>query len=475
MSAEPPKTVPSSGGKVPLVSEVLERLVAELGGEASRRPAFFQAALQVCSEELRSVKAGGRAATLEELVARSRKLLGTPAVKPAAAVAAAAAPAPAAASAPRQAAIPPAAPSLPFPDEEPTGQHVLPAAEAVRKPRAVADEDLFTIDETSEPTVVTARAAASPPPAPAPAPAPPTPPLVAPRPAPTAATPSAVSSGAGAPAAAARPPGPPARLAHQEEPLPIAAPAVRDLFGSLAGDSGPLLETPTREALGEPYIPTRFEPYGPDAPSPRSRRTLLRVALGGTGLVAVVVAALWLFGGTFREAVLPTTASSAPTPAATPRYQSVFEPEAATTDGASEGSRTAPTAVVQPTRPPVPTPQPTAVAATAEPGRRTRAATVTAQAAVMVSADWANRPPVYAIHFSSYQDRSRAERDAADIGAAHGRPAAVAAVDLGARGLWYRVVLTGFASYEEARAYHTRLRAQGAPGVGGVYYLVGPE
>jgi hypothetical protein len=472
VSADPPKTVPSSGGKVPLVSEVLERLVAELGGEASRRPAFFQAALQVCSEELRSVKAGGQAATLEELVARSRKLLGAAPTKGTAA-----------AAAPRAAATPPPASPpasaaqspLPFPDEEPTKQHVLPGGNTAQTQFVVADDDLFTIDEPSQPTVVGARSAV-PPPAAAPAATTVIPAATAPRSAPTAAAPVPVAFGTTAPAASLRTPVPPTRPAPAEEPLPLAAPTVRDLFGSLTGDSQPLrLETPTGDALGEPYVPTSFEPYGHDAPSSRSRRTLLRFALGGMALVAVVVAGLWLFGGTLREAVLPETESAAPTPPATPRYQSVFEPETGATGGAVEGSRPVRTAVVQPTRAAVPTPIPTVARPTPAPARRADSANASSQAAVMVSPDWATRPPSYAIHFSSYQDRARAERDAADIGATHGRPAAVAAVDLGARGLWYRVVLTGFASYEEARAYHSRLRAQGTPGIGGVYYVVGPE
>jgi hypothetical protein len=92
-----------------------------------------------------------------------------------------------------------------------------------------------------------------------------------------------------------------------------------------------------------------------------------------------------------------------------------------------------------------------------------------------VSADWANRPATYAIHFSSYQDRARAERDAAQIGAAYGRPAVVAEIDLGGRGRWHRVMLIGFAGYGEARAFHDRLRAQGTPGLGGVYYVVAPD
>jgi hypothetical protein len=475
LSADPPKTVPSSGGKVPLVSEVLERLVAELGGEASRRPAFFQAALQVCSEELRSVKGGGRAASLEELVARARKLLGAPAAKPPAA-APPAPPAPAPRVRPPSAAAP-VAPSLPFPEEEPTKQHTLPAAgptapspEPVAPPAGLSEDDLFTIDESPDVTAVAARRAPPPVAPAASAPPPAVPPPIA---APAAAPPSPVPPGTTTPPAFARPAPPPLPRAHDEQPLPIAAPAVRDLFGSLADHAQPPLETPTDDHLRDSFGPAHLEPYGHDAESPRSRRTLLGIALGGTLLVAAVVVALWRFGGGLRDSVLPRPPVAAPTHVATPRYQSVFEPDATPGTEPRATPRPAATGAAEPTRAPLPTPAPTAPAPPPEPARRLPS--VSAQAAVMVSPDWAGRPPAYAIHFSSYQDRARAEADAARIGAAYGHPAAVAAVDLGGRGRWHRVMLTGFADYREARAFHDRLRAQGTPGLGGVYYLVAPE
>jgi len=461
VSADPPKTVPSSGGKVPLVSEVLERLVADLGGEASRRPAYFQAALQVCSEELRAVKGGGRAASLDDLIARARTLLGAAPAKPAAAAPPDALPPAAPGRAARAAA--PAAPTLPFPEDEPTKQHVfLEPAPAPRRGE-VFEDDLFTIDEPAESPLGLGAAAPEPvlpielaPAAPS-APPPPAPPV------PTVYQ------------AAAPPfPQPPRAEPRREQPLPIAAPAVRDLFSSLTSQPEPPLETPTGQDFDEGPADAPFEPYMPeDSREPRSRRTLLAVSLGGTALVVVVVAALWLFGGALRNTVLPAPELTAPTPAATPRYQSVFEPE---------GEATAPGAAPQPVNVaaeptpalPRPTAVPTTAAATA-PARPARTAAPAAGVAVMVSPDWAGRPPAYGIHFSSYQERPRAERDAAQIGSAHGRPAVVAEVDLGGRGRWYRVVLIGFADAAEARSYHDRLRARGTPGVGGVYFLVAPE
>jgi hypothetical protein len=461
VSADPPKTVPSSGGKVPLVSEVLERLVADLGGEASRRPAFFQAALQVCSEELRAVKGGGRAASLDDLVARARKLLGAAPPKPAAAPPPAIPP-PEPARPARAAAA--ATPTLPFPDDEPTKQHVFPESEPAARQRDIFEDDLFTIDESTDSEAAAGTAAIEPALPIELAPPPPAPPR------PTPAPPSPTVFHASAPS----PPPPPRAVPAHDEPLPIAAPAVRDLFGSFSDQAATPLETPTAGELDEGLADASFEPYLPEeSPEPRSRRTLLAFALGGTALVVVVVAALWLFGGALRNTVLPAPEIAAPTPAATPRYQSVFEP-----DGEAPATGAAPQPVNVAAVPAQPPPQPTAVPTAAPAAPSARAARPPALApdvAVMVSRDWAGRAPAYGIHFSSYQERARAERDAAQIGAAHGRPAVVAEVDLGGRGRWHRVVLIGFADAAEAKAYHARLRARGTPGVGGVYVLVAPE
>jgi hypothetical protein len=80
MSANQP---PPGGGKVPLVSEVVDRLSKALGPSAPKRAAMFQAALQVCSDELRRVKKeGGEPASLQELVKRASEILGSPIGKP---------------------------------------------------------------------------------------------------------------------------------------------------------------------------------------------------------------------------------------------------------------------------------------------------------------------------------------------------------------------------------------------------------
>jgi len=139
----------------------------------------------------------------------------------------------------------------------------------------------------------------------------------------------------------------------------------------------------------------------------------------------------------------------------------------------------APTAVAAPaptpvpTRPPVPAAAPPktspAKPAAAKPAAPLRSGPV----AVFTTADWAGRPAVYILHFSSHQDRATAASEAARLGAAFGRPAHAVAVDLGAKGVWYRVVVGEFRSADEARAFRAALAAKNTPGMGFVYEMKG--
>jgi len=91
----------------------------------------------------------------------------------------------------------------------------------------------------------------------------------------------------------------------------------------------------------------------------------------------------------------------------------------------------------------------------------------------MTSPDWAERATIYVIHFSSYRDREKAQREAVQVGRRFGRPAYAAQVDLSS-GVWYRVVLGDFATAEQARAFHAELVARRTPDLGGVYRLAAP-
>jgi cell division protein FtsN len=87
----------------------------------------------------------------------------------------------------------------------------------------------------------------------------------------------------------------------------------------------------------------------------------------------------------------------------------------------------------------------------------------------MISPDWAGHPAAFMVHFSSYQKKENADRDAARLARVLGRPMHVIGVNLGASGYWYRVMLGEFPNREEADAYRTDLAARGTAGMGLVY------
>jgi len=95
------------------------------------------------------------------------------------------------------------------------------------------------------------------------------------------------------------------------------------------------------------------------------------------------------------------------------------------------------------------------------------------KAALLLSPDWAGKPVVYVVHFSSHKDRPSAEKEAKRLSGELGKPGRAVEVDLGEKGVWYRVVIGEFASVEEARAYRAELEAKKTPGLGFVYEMRG--
>lgn len=93
--------------------------------------------------------------------------------------------------------------------------------------------------------------------------------------------------------------------------------------------------------------------------------------------------------------------------------------------------------------------------------------------AALATKDWAGKEPVYAIHFSSYQSREKAAKDAEKLAKEFGKTAHAFEVDLGEKGIWYRSVLGEFATAEEALAFRAELEAKGTPNMGFVYRVVG--
>ena len=123
---------------------------------------------------------------------------------------------------------------------------------------------------------------------------------------------------------------------------------------------------------------------------------------------------------------------------------------------------------------PTPVPQPvTRPAFAATPAKPAPPATPPGRVASFVTRDWTGRPPVFIVHFASHQDRAAAASDAAKLGSTFGKPARAVEVDLGAKGVWYRVVVGEFPTAEEARTFRAVLAAKKTPGMGFVYEMRG--
>ena len=70
---------------------------------------------------------------------------------------------------------------------------------------------------------------------------------------------------------------------------------------------------------------------------------------------------------------------------------------------------------------------------------------------------------VFGVHISSFRRRTTAEADARRLGAQLALPARVLEVDLGAKGVWYRVVVGELESAAEASALREELKTKGIP------------
>ncbi|MEO8055655.1 MAG: SPOR domain-containing protein [Acidobacteriota bacterium] len=112
---------------------------------------------------------------------------------------------------------------------------------------------------------------------------------------------------------------------------------------------------------------------------------------------------------------------------------------------------------------PAPAPKPAPAAAVVSKGK----------AAPLVTPDWAGKPVVYVVHFSSHKDRPSAEKEARRLASELGKPGRAVEVDLGAKGTWFRVVIGEFANVDEARAYRADLEAKKTPNLGFVYEMRG--
>jgi cell division protein FtsN len=75
----------------------------------------------------------------------------------------------------------------------------------------------------------------------------------------------------------------------------------------------------------------------------------------------------------------------------------------------------------------------------------------------------AARAKVFGVHVSSFRKRATADADARRLGLQLALPARVLEADLGAKGVWYRVVVGEVGSAAEASALRDRLSGNGIP------------
>ncbi|MGE5717460.1 MAG: SPOR domain-containing protein [Acidobacteriota bacterium] len=255
------------------------------------------------------------------------------------------------------------------------------------------------------------------------------------------------------------PPGGPDRFLRTPSPPARHEPAVT-----------PTSEMPPRDEILEDSDGTqpvmeefRFKEAERPAAAPASTRSRSSRKGWLVALVSVLVVGAGLTWAV-REYVFKSDILRSPAPAAK-------KPDVAPVESAVPASAPTapPPALGKPAAPPpkavpVPAKQPAGPPGVAIPKGR---------AAVLLTPDWAGKPIVYVIHFSSTKDRAGAEKEAQKLAASLGAPAHAVEVDLGEKGIWYRVVVGEFKDVEDARAFRAELEAKKTPGMGFVYEMRG--
>ncbi len=222
----------------------------------------------------------------------------------------------------------------------------------------------------------------------------------------------------------------------------------------------------------EESVPEASEPTEPKEPRDAAAwRSLWVLAIAaivvvGAGLVWVVARLLAPLPAGGRNASATKVELPAPPalpPASTPVAAAVPTPV------------TTPAGVSVPPKPAPTKPAPEKPRVAPRPAAKTRAASTPApgRVASFVTRDWAGRSPVFIVHFASHQDRAAAAADAAKLASEFERPARAVEVDLGGKGIWYRVVVGEFRTAEEAKAFRSALAAKKTPGMGFVYEMRG--
>ena len=346
-------------------------------------------------------------------------------------------PAPAPAAPDVAAPPPPLFSRLPAPDRvlAPEGLAVERSGPAPRPKPAVDDLPLFSSPtlELSSPLAPAPPPVERPPFAPEPRPVEEIPAFAPPEPPP----PSRVEEpGFERPDPWARAPEPPA----YEPPAPRLEPPVKSMsemppLKHLVGDA----TEPVEPAMEE------FAFKGAEAPAPPKKSGKTGWIVAAAVVLAVAAGLAWavrtfLSGDVVKKVEAPASATKkveAPAPAPAP--------------------------VTAPVPVPASAPKPAAAVAPVPKGK----------AAPLVTPDWAGKPVVYVVHFSSHKDRPSAEKEAKRLAAEFLKPGRAVEVDLGNKGVWYRVVIGEFSTVEDARAYRADLEARKTPGLGFVYEMRG--
>ncbi len=236
--------------------------------------------------------------------------------------------------------------------------------------------------------------------------------------------------------------------------VPAAPPAFREAdeprepAARTGSDVSPPREMPDDDAVQPVIGEFHFKAADPLPPPPRrsgGRSWLVAIAL----VLAVAAVLAWAV----REYVFRNEVVKSAAPIARKK--------------ADEAPAAVPAPVV------APPPAPAAVAKPAAASARPAAALPKGKAALLMTPDWAGKPAVYVIHFSSTKDRASAAKEAQKLGAALGTTARAVEVDLGEKGVWYRVVVGEFADVDAARALRADLEAKKTPGMGFVYEMRG--
>jgi hypothetical protein len=249
-----------------------------------------------------------------------------------------------------------------------------------------------------------------------------------------------------------------------EPAVPRIEPPVRSMsemppLAHVVGDVTEPVE-PAGPAMGE----FAFKAAEAAPPKRKSGKTGWIVAVAV--VLAVAAGLLWAVRTFLSGEIVKKVEAPAPAPLPKKREAAPVPAPAATAPAPVPAAATAPVKAAPPARA---TPAPKAAAAAAP----STVPVPKGKAALLLTPDWTGKPVVYVVHFSSHKDRPSAEKEAKRLAALLGKPGRAVEVDLGNKGVWYRVVIGEFPTVDEARAYRAELEAKKTPDLGFVYEMRG--